>query len=175
MKVNTAKPKSMPSKELILERVSYDPDTGIFLRKMKTNRNQVIGEQVGTLSSEGYLIIQIEKVKYYAHRLAYFLLTGEQPVSVDHVNGLRTDNRAVNLRAATRCQNVYNMKKTIRNRSGHKNIHWNNRSQKWDVHMHANKKSHWGGCYSSIEDAVEASNALRIKLHGEFANHGEQK
>ncbi|EDV7056432.1 endonuclease, partial [Salmonella enterica subsp. enterica] len=83
MKANTAKPKSMPPKELILERLSYDPDTGIFRRKMKNNRNQIIGEQVGSLSSEGYLIIQIDKVRYYAHRLAYFLITGEQPMSVD--------------------------------------------------------------------------------------------
>lgn len=175
MKVNTAKPKPLPSKGLILERVSYDPSTGIFVRRMKTNRNQVLGEKVGTLSSEGYLIIQIDKVRYYAHRLAYFLLTGEQPVSVDHVNGVRTDNRAENLRAASRCQNVYNVKKNARNRSGHKNVHWNSRSEKWDVHMNANKKSHWGGCYSSLEDAVEACKALRLKLHGEFANHGESK
>lgn len=175
MNVNTAKPKFMPSRDRILELVSYDQNTGIFIRKIKTNRNHVIGEQVGTLSSAGYLVIQIDKEKYYAHRIAYFLLTGEQPIVVDHVNGIRTDNRAVNLRSATRCQNVYNMKKTARNRSGHKNIHWNNRSHKWDVHMHANKKSHWIGCYSSLEDAIEASNLMRIKLHGEFANHGDQK
>lgn len=49
MKANTAKPKSMPPKELILERLSYDPDTGIFRRKMKNNRNQIIGEQAGSL------------------------------------------------------------------------------------------------------------------------------
>ncbi|EAA1216115.1 HNH endonuclease [Salmonella enterica] len=175
MKANTAKPKSMPPKELILERLSYDPDTGIFRRKMKNNRNQIIGEQAGSLSSEGYLIIQIDKVRYYAHRLAYFLITGKQPMSVDHVNGIRTDNRAENLRSASRCENVYNTKKNIRNRSGHKNIHWNNRSNKWDVHMNANRKSHWGGCYSSLEEAVKACKALRLKLHGEFANHGESE
>lgn len=175
MRADTAKPKSMPSKNLILERLSYDPHTGIFVRKMKSNRNQIIGEQVGTLSSEGYLIIQIDRVRYYAHRLAFFILTGEQPLSVDHVNGIRTDNRAENLRSASRCQNVYNMKKTIRNQSGHKNIHWNSRSQKWDVQINANKKSHWGGCYSSLDDAVEACKAMRLKLHGEFANHGDQK
>ncbi|HDG1723131.1 TPA: endonuclease, partial [Kluyvera ascorbata] len=73
MNTNTAKPKMMPSMDRILELVSYDKMTGIFVRKKKTNRNQVIGERVGTLTSEGYLVIQIDKERFYAHRLAYYL------------------------------------------------------------------------------------------------------
>ncbi|MDU3912040.1 HNH endonuclease [Kluyvera ascorbata] len=175
MNTNTAKPKMMPSMDRILELVSYDKMTGIFVRKKKTNRNQVIGERVGTLTSEGYLVIQIDKERFYAHRLAYYLLTGEQPAVVDHENGNRIDNREINLRGASRCQNVYNAEKTKRNKSGHKNVHWNNRSNKWDVQINADKRSFWGGSFSSLDEAVRECKSLRMKLHGEFANHGEER
>ena len=175
MKTNTAKPKMMPSMDRILELMSYDPDLGIFKRKEKNNRNQIIGEQLGSLTREGYITLRIDNQRYYAHRVAYFLLTGEQPLSVDHKNGLRSDNRASNLRGASRCQNVYNAKKSSSNTSGYKNIHWNKQSEKWDVKINANKRFYWGGCFSSLEDAAEACKRLRLKLHGEFANHGEKK
>ncbi|HDG1722385.1 TPA: endonuclease, partial [Kluyvera ascorbata] len=84
-------------------------------------------------------------------------------------------NREINLRGASRCQNVYNAEKTKRNKSGHKNVHWNNRSNKWDVQINADKRSFWGGSFSSLDEAVRECKSLRMKLHGEFANHGEER
>ena len=166
------KPKMLPSREEITEWLNYNPETGIFTRKKKNNRKQIIGEEVGSRRADGYLVTHINKKRYYLHRIAYFLLTGDQPEMVDHINGNTTDNRAINLRAASCIQNAYNMRKGRRNHSGHKNVYWNSSSKKWNVKMNANKKYYWGGSFSSLDSAIVACEKLRIKLHGEFANHG---
>lgn len=81
---------------------SYDPDTGIITRDDRRNSN-------GCHNADGYLQLKIKKVKYLAHRLAWFLYYDEWPESeMDHINRNRTDNRICNLRVVDRRTNVMN-------------------------------------------------------------------
>ena len=50
-------------------------------------------------------------VKLWAHRLAWFLMTGEWAEMIDHKNGNGRDNRFVNLRACTGRENGHNQYK----------------------------------------------------------------
>ncbi len=85
----------------LLARLSYDKETGEI-----TNEK---GNTLGHYKSDGYLYIHVGNRKIAAHRVAWVLVTGNQPVSqIDHINGNRSDNRWDNLRQVTNQQNQLN-------------------------------------------------------------------
>ena len=85
----------------------YNPDTGIFTR-LRTNKTI---ENPNPLS--GYIEITFcrnyQQKTYKAHRLAWLYMTGINPTDqIDHINGIRNDNRWVNLRECTNRENMLN-------------------------------------------------------------------
>ena len=61
--------------------------------------------------SRGYRRIKLYGKAYPSHRLAFLYVEGRFPPNeVDHINGVRDDNRWVNIRHATHAQNGRNMK-----------------------------------------------------------------
>lgn len=87
----------------LLERFSYDPDTGELSQKIieTWNGSVRIAEDVAPVSlnrTTGYLIVSHAGKKYAVHRLAWLLMTGEEPKgAVYHLNGDKQDNRWSNL------------------------------------------------------------------------------
>lgn len=96
--------------ETLKKHVAYDPSTGEFTWRVSNRGHRRAGDPAGSHNAYGYRRIKIAQRTYLAHRLAWAFLTGGWPsAEIDHVNGKRDDNRAVNLREATRqpnCQNV---------------------------------------------------------------------
>ena len=88
-----------------------DPQTGECRR-----RN---GRPTGSLSQKGYLRTTVKGREYRVHRLVWLWVHGSHPsegMTIDHINGVKTDNRIANLRLATICQNIdyYHANKTDR-------------------------------------------------------------
>lgn len=105
--------KSLP-KNLIFERFEYC--NGKLLCRTKNPKNQLvkIGQEVGYLHKTGYRFTEINGKSYGVHRLIWVLNHGDWPKGeIDHINGVRDDNRIENLRDVSRSENCLNRHKSV--------------------------------------------------------------
>lgn len=162
----------MITQDRLKEVIRYDPESGVFTWKNKTCKRVVVGGEAGGRTSHGYRVIRIDGDLTYGHRLAFLYMTGEIPEYVDHINGIRDDNRWDNLRSATSAQNSWNMNHTGKGKSGIKGVHWSELHKKWRVRLKVNGKGMSFGLWDDLEAAELVAILAREKYHGEFANHG---
>ena len=89
---------------------NYDPETGAIERKTKRVVGRIAGK-TGWMHVSGYLLVRFNGGIYQAHRLAWAFCYGEVPCElvIDHINGVRNDNRIANLRLVSHRQNMQNM------------------------------------------------------------------
>jgi len=152
--------------EQLLASIHYNPLTGLFT---KPGAEPFAGNSDG----RGYMIIPVSGYCYRAHRLAWQYMTGEWPSSeLDHINGIKHDNRFSNLRICTHQQNNHNQGIRKTNTSGIKGVYWNKSWGKWMGQVCLNYKIHHTSGFDEIDSAASAVRELRESLHGEFANHG---
>lgn len=160
------------SQESLRSLLHYDPATGIF-RWLKDGRYKRTGK-IATCKAKrsGYAIIWNDGEAYYAHRLAWLYCKGEWPREMlDHINGVRDDNRLANLRECDRAQNAINAKLNASNSSGFKGV-FRDKGQ-WRARIRVNKKRISLGCFPTAEEAAAAYNAAAFKFHGEFVRLNE--
>jgi len=116
----------------------YD-DGRVYSKKRKT----FLKSQDNT---RGYLYVRLShksKIKsHYIHRLVakHYLDNPENKYSVDHINRDKTDNRIENLRWATRIEQMKNQGIREDNTSGHKNISYNKKENKWKFSKQGDKR-----------------------------------
>lgn len=93
--------------EGVREILDYDPANGVF----RWISGRLSGSLAGTDQNQGYRHIAIAGRKHLAHRLAWLYIYDEWPAgNLDHINGIRNDNRISNLRIASPSQNAANAK-----------------------------------------------------------------
>jgi hypothetical protein len=155
--------------EQLREVLSYDKDTGEFYWKKKVANRVSIGDLTGRMQRGGYLLICIKNKRYLAHRLAWLYVYGKWPINqLDHINGIRSDNRICNLRDATRCNNAQNKKVQANNKLGVKGVEFHACGKYRSTIWKDNKRYHLG-LFDSVEQASAAYAAAAKKLFGEFA------
>lgn len=126
----------------------------------------------GYLHKTGYLYVHLKEKTYRVHRIVFLICKGYLPHMIDHINGIKHDNRIENLREASDAQNQHNTTKRKNNTSGEKNVYWEATRKKWRVDIRiGEKRSKTIGRFDSLEAAELASILAREKYHGDFLNH----
>jgi hypothetical protein len=162
------KHRPLPPLEELKEFLDYNPDTGIFTWKKTTNERIKIGQEAGTTCR--YRRIRINTKSYPAHRLAYYMYHGVDPLEseVDHIDGNYYNNKIDNLRLATHLENQRNRKLQINSTSGRTGVSWYETYQAWVSYISVDKKRIHLGFFADKEDAIQARIEAEIKYFGEF-------
>lgn len=148
------------------ELFEYDAESGVFTRKTAFNRWRV-GDKVGYVNTCGYIEAGVDGNCYGVHRLAWIYINGDDPVEeIDHINGVRDDNRIVNLRPATKAINAQN-KRIARadSESGILGVCWHKASSKWVAQIQVSGKKKHLGIFGDKFDAHEAYINAKRMLH----------
>lgn len=156
--------KPMPDHAYVLSQIDYCPESGIFLWKVK-RKGRYPGRPAGSLQKNGYLLITIDGVRYFAHRLAWYYVTGQDiRCGIDHRDGVRINNRFTNLRPGDQALNTQNMRRARRdNASGFLGVATHAGGFTAQI-QHKGKKRHLG-IFRTPEEAHEAYVREKRKIH----------
>ncbi len=171
----------LPTQQYLLECFYVNENTGDLIWKERpdyhfenrTRRNRT-GKIAGSIDKDsGYLIVRLDNISYKAHRVIWKMYHGEDPKHfIDHINGIRNDNRISNLRDATHAENIMNLTKLMEtNTSGYVGVCLKKTKSgvnKWEARLKIAGKYKNLGRYDTIEEAVKVRNRAAKEHFGEF-------
>lgn len=143
------------TQEVLKSILSYDEATGIFRWKCRPSSRIVVGVVAGKVEGKGYIEICYRRERYKAHRLAWLYVHGiNPPQEIDHINGVKTDNRIINLRSVSRRSNQ-------QNRATHRlgrlpGAYFDGRRKKWVAHIRINGRMSYIGRFSTEQESSNA-------------------
>lgn len=171
------------SHDLLTKFINYCDQTGIVTWKFRDRcyfyndrayncwNSNFSEKEIKCLNTSGYITTSILYKRYQLHRLIWFYMTKEWPNQIDHINGIRNDNRWCNLRNVTAEQNSKNNKKRNDNTSGITGVSFSRRHNLWCAYIsNLGKRKHLGW-FKEKEEAIKSrKNAEEIFNY--HKNHG---
>ena len=137
---------SIPTQSILRDLYWYNPITGEMISR-RTNRDTGWTE-------DGYKYICLRGKDYRVHRLIWMYLHDRWPTEmIDHINGVKTDNKMCNLREVTAKQNAEN-RNTVQAISGLKGVFPAVRG-KWKTAISHKGKTVYLGTYDTKEEAYD--------------------
>ena len=180
----------LPTPEELRKLLRYEPDTGKLYwlersaeffedgkRSAETacrcwNARHAGKEAFTADDGRGYRTGQIFNCLYLAHRVIWAMVHGAWPADqIDHINGVKDDNRLENLRSVTSGENSRNHPRRADNSSGVTGVTWRPNGSKWTAQISVNDRQVHLGVFIKKDDAVAARKAAEIK-YGYHENHG---
>ena len=145
--------------------VLINPESGTIDRIFACGK---ILKNIGTKHNQGYLFLMVNGERKLSHRVIWESVHGQIPKSlqIDHINGVKCDNRISNLRLVTSSQNNQN-KKHCRagNVSGIKGVTLDKKTGHWRAVITNNGKRKQLGTYVTLEEADEVYSLAASMLH----------
>lgn len=158
--------RALPDAQALRDAFRYDPETGhLYWRRALGTSNVKVGAVAGCPRPDGYVDVSFGGELWKAHRIIWKIVTGEDPVEVDHINRQKSDNRWCNLRNANRFQQMHNIpskKKALpRGVTRHSNG--------YRARITVKTKTIALGYFRTVAEAEEAYRKAAQRYHGEFA------
>lgn len=116
------------------------------------------------LDTGGYCHGRILRKRYKAHRVAWLLFHKEWPRhEIDHIDGVKTNNRIDNLRDCTGSVNSKNRGRQKNSTSGVSGVSWCPSRSKWEAYFYSERVKTSLGYFPTKEEASRSRNfnALR--------------
>lgn len=133
---------------------------------IKRKQGRQLTKPLTNTNKDGYIWFWWDK-GYTGHVIAWCLYYREWPPAeydIDHINGIKTDNRKENLRLATRSQNMLNSHKVqATNTSGYPGVSYVSSRKKWRAYIKIGYKQISGGYFNTLEEAILARTKLELK------------
>lgn len=142
--------------EDIKKQLSYCPESGI----LKYIANDKV---VDNRNSCGYVRVCVNKKRYLAHRIAWFMHYGEAPDSkkeIDHIDNDKANNKISNLRLVTSRENKMNKRLQSNNSTGINGVSLDKRTGMYEVSIKTQGKKIFIGYYENLDNAIIARKAV---------------
>ena len=141
--------------KLAIERgFTYNSETGFIYNrygKISKSNNKYGYIQIGiALNKKMYILA--------GHQFAWYWVYKKCVEQLDHINGIRDDNRICNLRSVTRNQNQWN-------RNTAKGYYFDKNANKYRADIRLNNKVIYLGLYHSEQEARNAYLQAKEKYH----------
>ena len=140
---------------------------GVLVWKNKTgNLARLNGKTAGYAHHTGYRYIKLGTQPIAAHRVVWVYHNGmiDETMQIDHINGIKSDNRIENLRLVTAQENCFN-----RSKHNAKGYSWNKSVKKWQSYISINGKPKYLGVFAKEQDARNAYLDSCKIYHKEFS------
>jgi HNH endonuclease/AP2 domain len=147
---------------------NYNATTGLFTWKITISNRAQAGKEFGSWDMYGYKTVRINQKSYKLHRLAWLYVHGEMPKNdIDHINGIRHDNRIENLRDVTRKTNLENQTRlhTAKKYTSLIGAYFDKRKNSFYSRISVNNKNIHLGSFDTEQKAHDAYIAAKRKLH----------
>jgi len=163
----------LPSLDLLNEyfQLSLESPSGLIWKKIYTVRTKQ-GSIAGSNQGTDYWAVKFFKKKYYSHRLVYYMYYQKDPefYDIDHIDHNKSNNNPLNLRLATRSQNMANTPFKATNTTGLKGIVWHKDKCKWSAQITVNYKHFNLGYFLTKEEAYDVYTKACLKHFNDYAH-----
>ena len=163
----------LPALDRLIELLSYSPETGKIIHCLTRGQGKT-GQEAGTPAS-GYRQIYVDLKPYKAHRLGWKIHYGADPKGqIDHVNGIRYDNRISNLRDFSPLENSRN-RHVAKSNSGHIGISFCRRSHRYVACIGLGDRTVHLGQFVRLKCAIAARECGEEWLYGPLPVSADNK
>ena len=163
----------MLTQKILRENFRYEPETGhLFWAKPNSKNRRNLVDPIGFRDKDGYVVTCTSlggKPKHYrVHRLIWVYVHGQITDHIDHINGIRDDNRLCNLREVTHHQNMMNRPKH-KSLNKFRGVYASLNKRRWIAQISVNGSMKYIGSFGTPEEASDAYEKVRADMFKEFA------
>lgn len=174
------------TQEILKDILEYNPENGELRWKVRSEKYFPTSQSsrcwngawvgklaLNALDKKGYRVGSIFNKDYKSHRIIWFMIYGYLPDQIDHINGIKSDNRLSNLREVSNHENHRNMGVQKNTKTGVTGVQWLKREKSYMARICVNNKEIRLGYFKDFADAVKARK-IAEREYGFHPNHGDR-